>query len=68
MTNSKGSVQIGDVQEAGMEEADLSELTRDAFQKIAEYLNGELEGMRNIASMNGKKSLSFKLFRVTISL
>lgn len=30
--------------EVTTDEADLSELTRDAFHKVGEYLNGELEG------------------------
>lgn len=30
--------------EARKEGTDLTDLTRDAFTKVAEYLNGELEG------------------------
>ena len=44
-TAGQGSVQAVDAREAAMDEADLTELTKDAFQKIAEYLNGELEGI-----------------------
>ena len=50
----QGSVKAVDAQEAGMDEADLTELTKDAFQKIAEYLNGELEGMYNTYLVRGK--------------
>ena len=53
-TAGQGSVNAVDAREAGMDEADLTELTKDAFQKIAEYLNGELEGMHNTYLVRGK--------------
>ena len=31
-----------------IEDKDLTEMTRDAFIKIADYLNGELEGTFNV--------------------